>query len=90
MQSIEKGNHHYILSTGNDLLFTVHEETNQEYSVFSEKSRLEMKWKANCFIVVDDAVFFGGLSNQILCANGVFRCSFVFCNISIYIHSSMI
>lgn len=56
------------------MLFAVHEETNKNYSLFSEKIRMEMKWNANAFVVDGDDVFFGGLSNQILCAKGIFRC----------------
>ena len=51
----------------------VHEETNKDVYLFNEKIRLDMKWKANAFIIIDDTIYFGGLSNQILCANGLFR-----------------
>ena len=73
IQSIERDNHHYICSTGNDLLFTIHEETNKDIYLFNEKIRLDMKWKTNSFIMIDDTIYFGGLSNQILCADGLFR-----------------
>ena len=74
MHSIERNNRHFLLSTGNDSLFLVNEETNRDYYVFNEKIRLEMKWPANSFVVLEDDVYFGGLSNQILCAKGLFRC----------------
>ena len=44
-----------------------------------EKSRLELNWKPNCFVVIGEDVYLGGVSSGILRANGIFRMFCVCC-----------
>lgn len=66
-----------LLSSANDALFCIHQEDTRMDNSFVEKSRLELNWKPNCFVVVGDDVFLGGVSSKILRANGIFRMFYV-------------
>ena len=46
---------------------------NTELSLFQEVERIELRWKPNCFVIIGDDVYFGGLSKDVLRANGAFR-----------------
>lgn len=68
-----------LLSSANDALFCIHQEENRLENLFVEKSRLELNWKPNCFVVIGEDVFLGGVSSGILRANGIFRMFCVCC-----------
>ena len=72
-----KQNEHFLLSTGNDDLFCIHHERNEVANLFEQKSSIELRWKPNAFLVMGDDIFLGGVSTQILRANGIFRLCYV-------------